>query len=155
MGRDGERHQGSEWGVKRISCVEHREMISKDCRSSQQQENILALHGGRVAQVPLSSSLAILQDKHRNSKEMRHLKPLPAGGGLGAGWCELQPLPPPAAPGAWGWPRLQGLTGALGVFLDWLCPAPAVLCLQLLGYLLQTACACQALIGLPWFVCVS
>lgn len=45
-------------------------MISKDCRSSQQQENILASHGVRVAQVPLSCSLAILQDKRGNSKEM-------------------------------------------------------------------------------------
>lgn len=45
-------------------------MIRKGCRSSQQQENILALHGGRVAQVPLSSSRATLQDKQENSKEM-------------------------------------------------------------------------------------
>lgn len=66
MGRDGERHQGSEWGVKRISCVEHWVVISKDCRSSQQQENILASHRVRVAQVPLSSSPAILQGKQGN-----------------------------------------------------------------------------------------
>lgn len=60
-------------------------MISKDCRSSQQQENILALHGVRVAQVPLSCSLAILQDKQGNSKEMRYLKPLL----LGEAWSRL------------------------------------------------------------------
>lgn len=39
---------------------------------------------------------------------MRHLA---AGGGLGAGWCELHSLP---LPGVWGWPQLQGLAGASG-----------------------------------------
>lgn len=106
-------------------------MISKDCRSSQQQESILASHRVRVAQIPLSSSPAMLQDKQGNSKKMRHLKPLPAWRGLEADWCELQPLPFPVA---WGWPHSGGSLGPWGVSLDWVCPASALLCLQLLGY---------------------
>lgn len=48
--------------------MQHWVMISKDCRYSQQQENILASHGVRVAQVPLSSSPARLQDKQQGNE---------------------------------------------------------------------------------------